>query len=250
MDHSRSKIVLYLAFVGILIANTAFWLHSRKVQLEWSNVPPAITADHATMFGLGDRQISYRLIGYFLQNLGNAGGRFEPLKEYNYAALENWFYTSKHLDQNSGYVPFLAAYYFGALNKEEDGNKELVAHVVNYLDQAGRSTYGQQWRWLAHAIYLTRFILKDRERALEMAEYLSTMEADVSPWGRQLASFINLETGNRRAAYEIMIRILKTEGDKLDPVEVIYIRDYICNRALTKEEAREHPLCKDLPAQP
>jgi hypothetical protein len=237
----KSLHILYLVFIGILVVNTAFWLHARKVQLEWSNVPVAINPDYASAFGLGDTQVAYRLVGYFLQNLGNAGGRFEPLKNYNYDELENWFFVGKSLDEKSAYIPFLAAYYYGSV---ADKDPEIIGHIVNYLEQAGQVTYGEQWRWMAQAIYLTRFILKDRDRALGMADKLSVMEADVAPWGRQLPSFINLEMGNRQAAYEIMIRILKTEGSKLDPVEILYIQDYICNRALAPEEAGKLPLCQ------
>jgi hypothetical protein len=232
---------LYFIFVIALVINVGFWLQSRKVQLEWDNVPAAMNSDYAGLIGIGDDQIAYRMIGYFLQNLGNAGGRFEPLKNYNYEELENWFFVGKLLDDKSAYIPFLAAYYYGALSEKDP---DLIEHVVNYLEQAGQSTYGEQWRWLAQAVYLTRFILKDRERALGMADKLSVMEADVAPWGRQLSSFINLEMGNREAAFEIMIRILKTEGAKLDPVEVIYIQDYICNRALDAAEAAKLPLCQ------
>lgn len=244
---SSGLVALYLVFALILAANTGFWVKSHKVQLEWSNVPSSISPQYATMFGLGDAQIAYRLVGYFLQNLGNTGGRFEPLKSYDFAALEKWFFVGRDLDPNAGYIPFLAAYYYGAIEKTDT---KLVGHVVNYLEQAGHSTYGEQWRWLAQAVYLTRFVLKDRDRALRMADYLSTMDAKVSPWGRQLSSFINLEMGNRQAAYEIMIRILKTEGSKLDPAEILYIQDYICNRALEKAEAAKLPLCQKVLPQP
>ena len=231
---------LYAFFMLALLGNILFWSHSRTVFSEWDNVPPAPTQTTATLWGLGDSEITYRLFGYLLQNMGNTGGNFQPLKKYDYAALEKWFFVAQYLDPRADYVPFLAAYYFGAVEDEP----ERISHIVNYLHSEGQAAYPEKWRWLPQAIYLARHKEGNKPRALEMANQLAAMDGDLPPWARQMPAFIEMDMGNKQASYEIMMRMLVTEQDKLPPNEINAIKDYICTRTLDKAEAAQNPLCQ------
>lgn len=236
---TTSSFLLYSFFLFAVLANIVFWAHSHKVFTEWGNVPPPPSKNAATIWGLGDSEITYRMFGYLLQNMGNTGGNFEPLKKYDYAALEKWFFVAQHLDPRADYVPFLAAYYFGAV----EGQPERMKHVVNYLAEEGLAQYPNKWRWLVQAVFLAGHRADDKPRALELANKLAAMPDDMPIWARQMPAFANMDLGNKQASYEIMFRILVTEQDKLPPQEINAIKDYICTRTLDRAEAAKNPLC-------
>jgi hypothetical protein len=238
---SKSSLILHIIFIVLLLANFAFWAQSRKIVSKWDNVPPAPKPEAASFSGLGDSEISYRLAGYFLQNLGNVGGRFESLKNYDYDLLGRWFAIARTLDDRANYVPFLAAYYFGALEEPP----EKLDPVIDYLATEGQLPYPQKWRWLAQAIYLARYKQNDLDKALRLANILANLKTDTAPWARQMPAFIQLKMGNKQAAYEIMIRMLATEQYKIHPNEVNAIKDFICGRTLNAAEAAKNPLCAE-----
>lgn len=231
---------LYGFFVLALMANIAFWMGAKKNLPVWGNVPPVPSKGSVSSAALGDDEIAYRLVGYFLQNSGNVGGRYEALKDYDYVELGKWFALSEKLDPQSNYVPFLAAYYYGAL---EDPAQKLDS-VISYLEEHGQLPYPQKWRWLAHAVYLSKYKQNDAPKALELAKILADLKTDVAPWGRQMVAFVQLDMGNREAAYEFMARLLASEKDKVHPNEVNEMVRFICTRALEPAQALKNPLCQ------
>lgn len=237
---AATAIRLYLCFTVAIALNVAFWLHARTMLPSWGNVPPVPTATSAAFSMLGDTGAAYRMLGYTLQNLGNTGGKYEPLKNYDYAQLEKWFFATHDLDPRANFVPFLAAYYFGGIEDEP----ERISHVTNYLAEAGADPYPQKWRWLAQAVFFARFKEKDMDKALMLANRLAALPTDLPPWAKQMPAFVNMAMGNKQASYELMVHMLKTEGDKLPANEINAMVAYICERTLTRAEAAENPLCQ------
>lgn len=238
---SRQSLWLHIAFIFLLLANFGFWAHARKVLPAWNNVPPAPRPETAAFSGLGDSEIAYRMTGYFLQNAGNVGGRFEALKDYNYDLLGQWFFIAQSLDDRANYVPFLAAYIFGAV---QDESVDKLNPVIDYLAAEGQKPYPQKWRWLAQAVYLARYRQEDLEKALRLADILASLDTDTAPWARQMPAFVQMQMGNKEAAYEIMIRMLATEAETLHPNEVNAMKEYICTRTLDTTAAAKNPLCQ------
>lgn len=234
-------ILIYGFFIFALAVNILFWNYSRTIREGWDNVPAAPDSSYAGLIGMGDAGLSYRLTGYFLQNFGNTGGRYEKIDTYDFKALEEWFFIAHKLDPLSDYVPFLAAYFLGATDLPENN-----AHLVPYLREAGIVNAPEKWRWLAQAVYKARYKMNDLPYALDLAEELASLPGDVAPWGRQMPAFINLQLGNKEAAYGIMLHMLQSEGEKLHPVEVMFMKDFICTRALDPAEASQNPLCQEL----
>ena len=134
----------------------------------------------------------------------------------------------------------MAAYYFGALEEET----QKLDHVIDYLAEQGQLNYPQKWRWLAQAVYLAKYKQQDLPKALHIANLVTDLKTDVAPWARQLPAFVQLNMGAKQAAYEIMARILVTEGGKLHPNEVNEMVNFICTRALEPAEASKNPLCQ------
>lgn len=235
---------LYIVFIISLVLNIGLWLYSHDIKSQWGNVPPVPDETHISSMALGDKQFAYRMTGLTLQNLGDTGGRSTMLKVYDYDKLSKWFFLLDKMDSRSDYIPFLAAFYFGATP-----DKTQLPPIISFLEHAGNRSIGEKWRWLAHAIYLARFEARDMEYALRMANKLSLLQAEthMPAWTKQMPAFIQSDLGNKQAAYEIMFNILKSEAENLDPGEVGFTQYYICDRLMSESESKTHPLCQNLP---
>lgn len=236
----KRNLPLYLVFCVILTLNIALWFYSRDLRPAWGNVPPVPTVQMAARTTLGDPQMAYRMIGLMLQNLGSVGGKDQIFQNYNYAHLRDWFFLEDQLDPRSNYIPALAAYYYGATKKIAD-----LTPVIDYLEVVGQRAEPHKWRWLAHAVYLARFQQGDLNRALDLAEKMAVLPRDDMPiWTRQMPAFVLNAMGDKQAAYALMMSILANSNvADMDPAEVRFIRDYVCDRILTPVEAAGEKLC-------
>lgn len=233
---------LQLVVFSFLIVNIGLWFLTRSYRPVWGNVPPAPHQDYASFSGLGDKSFSYRIHALMLQNLGDTGGRTTPLKDYDYDMLSEWFFLQDHLDQQSDFMPYLAAYYFGGVQ-----DVQKLVPLISYLEHVGKRTDGEKWRWLAQAVFLARFRLGNLERALELSETLSKSGADdLPPWVQQMPAYVMNAQGEKKAAYALMLEILKSSADKMHPSEVNSMRIFMCERLQTEEEAARNPLCEGL----
>lgn len=231
---------IFFVFLLALALNFIFWKQARSFVEPWPNVPNPPHSAVLSAMALGDNQIAYRMTGYFLQNIGSAGGRSEALQDYDYAALEKWLYVSNDLDPYSNYIPYLAAYYFSATQ-----NPQQVRHLIGYLTTNGEVDAPSKWRWSAQAVYLSQFVLEDSQFALSLAERLS-VRPGIADWAKQLPALVNIRMGNKDTAYALLLNMLDKERDSLDPAEINAILDIICNRTLSTSQAADNPLCRDL----
>lgn len=242
MQRAKTISILKTALVLAVLSNIAFWFYSRDMKAQWLNVPPVPPKISAVAPALGDVQFASRLISVMIQNLGSTGGRITPIKNYDFEKLGDWFTLHYDLDPHSNLVPYMAAYYFGA---SQDPTK--IRPVIEYLRIAGKSPEGEKWRWLAQAVYLARFKLKDYELAAEMADELASIPNEEMPgWTRHLKVNVLNQTGEKQAALELMLAILKDRADKLHPNEVNAMVAYICEQILDPEEAKSHSLCSNI----
>lgn len=226
----------------MLLLNIALWSYSRSMQAKWLNVPPVPTKTQALAITMGDPQFAYRFFGLTLQNLGDTGGKTRNFKEYNYKKLGQWFTFLDAFDKRSHYLPFLAGFYYGSTYEQDD-----IEHIIDYLVSTGQTVDGKRWRWLAHAVFLAKYHMKDTDKALEVAEKLSDLaikNPEMPAWSKHMKALIMVERGEKQAAFEFMTGILYSEADNLDPSEIEFMRYHICTRILDEEAAKVYPLCK------
>lgn len=234
---------IYMVFSIVLFLNCALWTYSRNIQQGWINVPPVPSQMGALGITMGDKQLAYRYFGLMIQNLGDTGGQVRNLSEYNYEDLGKWFFFLDSFDPQSDFIPLIAGYYFGTSKDKDD-----LGHVIDFLEVIGARTSGKKWRWLAHAVFLARYQKADLDRALELANKLSVMKLeddDLPIWAEQMPALIMMQRGEKQAALQFMMSILASEGENLDPTEVMFMRTHICERILDKEAAENFPLCQD-----
>ena len=224
MKHSKAPFIVKagLFFGGCLAASV--WLPFQDVRTLWQGVPPPPTAKTVKTSALGDAQLGYRMSGLTLQHLGDEGGQVTPLADYDYDRLKQWLYSLYALDRRSDFAPMLAAYYFGGTPVPEDA---MV--IVDFLEDAGNDPYGEKWRWLVQAIYLSRYKGEDTTRALELAEKLSALydaNQDMPLWTLQMPAFILEARGESAAARALLQSILQTTPG-LTANEINFIEDRI-----------------------
>ena len=240
---TNTRKILWILFTAALALNVLTWLSVRTTQARWINVPPVPSASGASGFAVGDMQFAYRIISIMLQNMGDSGGRTTSLKDYDYEALQGWFFLADQLDPHSGFMPFLASLYFGSVP-----DPEKLESVIEYLRVIGSRPEGQNWRWLAHAVFLARFHMKDLDKAYELAEELAAIDNENMPvWTRQTPVFVLTARGDKEMAYDLMLEILKSSADNVHPNEVNEMRLFICTRLLDLVQAQKDPLCENLP---
>jgi len=231
---------LKIALAIAVTMNVLFWFYSSTLKAKWLNVPPVPSEFSAVSSTLGDVQFASRVISIMIQNLGSTGGRVTPIKDYDFEKLGQWMMLNHTLDPNSNLTPYMAAYYFGA---SQDPTK--IRPVIEYLRVAGNNPEGEKWRWLAQAVYLARFKLKDFDLAYKIAQELQTLpNEDMPGWTRHLSVNVLNQKGDKQAALSLMMNILKDRSDRLHPNEVNAMIAYICEQILDPAEARAHNLCK------
>jgi hypothetical protein len=188
----------------------------------WPGLPPAPGRSAALINGFGDVQLSYRAIGLMLQNAGDSGGRITNIQDYEYSTVKSWLWLTYALDPRADYVPSLAAYYFGATPKADE-----LRQLIDYLATVGDDPRAERWRWLAHAVYLARFHLKDQEAALALANRLAAIDKpDMPIWTKQMPAFVMAKVGQKQAARDLMLTIAATDAH-IDSAEINYTCWYI-----------------------
>lgn len=232
-----SSAVLCLSLLCVILS----WFQLRPVQMQWGNIPPPPSSLSAPVIALGDTQWAYRIYAIFLQNMGEVSGRNISFTEYNYQNLTAWLRTLYSMDNQSSYMPFLAAFYYGNVK-----DPDKLRLMIDFLATVGERPGHNNWRWLGQAIALARFELKDNALALRLSYKLAALnEPDMPGWTKQMPAFILNNMGDKAGAYTVMLKILQSNAEQMHPNEVFFMRDYICTRLQTDREARANPLCQN-----
>lgn len=229
MIKNQKKTFSILCF--FLILNFSFWNYAKDIQKEWMNVPVAPSLATANLSFLGDQELAYRAYAVMLQNIGSVDGKNISLKIYDYSKLKKWFFLMHDLNPRSDIMPLLAAYYYGGIR-----DNEKLGNVLDYLEVVGASPDEEKWRWLGHAVYIARHVMKDNDRALELAYKLSENKSpDLADWAKQMPVYILQDQGDTELAYKIMLNILISNVDNLHPNEIFFMQDYICNTLIPSD---------------
>jgi hypothetical protein len=205
------------------------------VRSEWPGIPTAPDRARAHLYGFGDTEFSYRTIGMMLQNAGDVGGRVTSLMNYDFRIIRDWLWLSYTLDSQSNYVPSLAAYYFGSTQKKEE-----LKYLVDYLAKVGQDDGAERWRWLAHAVFIARFEMKNQEKALELAEKLAAVDQpDMPIWTKQMPAYVMANVGKKKAARDLMLTIAATDKT-IDPAEINQTCWFINTKLREKGDDLDH----------
>ncbi|MEZ5823238.1 MAG: hypothetical protein R3C97_00355 [Geminicoccaceae bacterium] len=170
-------------------------------------LPPPPTAQALLVRGLGDRQLAYRMAALELQEAGDGGGVITPLLLYDYDRVAAWLDVVDRLDREAEHVMVMATFYF-ALATDPAKVRRMVEFVVEAFERRPE----KRWRFLAHAAFLARFRLHDRDYALAIARRLASLDIEGLPiWTKQMPAFVLAEMGEDEAAADLMNAILEDD---------------------------------------
>ncbi len=216
----RATLLVFFAFFA---AQGAFWNHSRAIMPEMTIVPdvPGERTLHAMSFG--DEEAFFRLHALNLQNSGDTFGRFTALYKYDYNKLYHWFTVLGTFDNQSNYLPSMAAYYYS-----QTQNPNQIHYMVDYLDEYGTGRVKEKWWWLVQASYLADHKMNDSARALEIAEKMADVRG-IPIWAQQLPAFIHEQRGEFGDALAIMEGVMKHPED-YNQGELNFMRYFVDER--------------------
>lgn len=230
-SNTQLGIVLFL-FVMLQIG---FWYHTKTIrpQLTIVDNPPSKLA--ADALSLGDKQWYYRILVFELSNMGDSFGRTTSLRLYDYHKLSQWFSLMDMLDPRAHAVAALASYYYSATKNTQD-----VVYIVDYLEKHADRDPKHKWWWYYQAAYLSNRVLKDKERALDLANKLAGLRIELPLWAKYMPIIIKHEMGKKEEIFFLLDKALK-EKDKLSEIEKNFIFHFISER-LKEYENELRPL--------
>lgn len=196
---NSEKNYIGLLIVLLFLLQIGFWTETKKVMPNLGIVPEVPSNNTIKALSFGDEQFYFRLLGFKMQNAGDTFGRATPLKNYDFNKLSMWFYKLDELDSTSNLIPSLASYFYSNTQRVSDNT-----YIVKYLvDHAARDPE-KKWWWLSQAALIANYKLKDKEKALEIAEKLAKTPGNLPIWARQMPAFILADMGEKEQAYIIL----------------------------------------------
>jgi len=140
------------------------------------------------------------LAGYgsslYLQSYDAQAGALLPLRTADFPAIRAWLELSFALNPHSSYPVMLAAFDYSETAHLQDAlehaRQPQAPAILDFVERSFRADPGAHWRWLAHAAWVSRYVLHDDARALTLAHLLRTAPAaaDIPQWARELDTFV------------------------------------------------------------
>ena len=211
------------ALVLSVVAQGAFWFHSRTIMPEMGIVPDVPGERTVRALSFGDEEAFFRLLALNIQNSGDTFGRFTALYKYDYNKLYHWFHILDGLDDQSNYLPAMTTYYFSQSQNPND-----VRYLVDYLDEYTDGRAREKWWWVVQSVYLSMHKLQDNDRALQSANRLRGVRG-IPIWAQQMPAFVEENRGEFGDALAIIQEILKHPEDYTEG-ELNFMRYFIGER--------------------
>ncbi len=221
--------IFILAFFLFFTLQFVFWFQSEKFKPDVYLVPPLANINLIKAVSLGDEQFYFRFLALRIENAGDTFGRFSPLKDYDYSKLYQWFKLLDKLDNQSIYIPTLAANYYSQTQKHENSR-----YMAQYLEEFASRDVEKYWWWLFQAFYIVNNTLKDEQLALKLAYKLSDNKNQQAPeWTKQLPAIIYAKIGEDCQAFLFINKILQDSESgirKAESKEMDFMRHFIKQR--------------------
>jgi len=228
------RIIKFL-LIFFFILQTLFWYKTENIKPKLGLVPNVPSKYLVKALSFGDEEFYFRTQAYKIQNAGDTFGRFSALKDYDYKKLYQWFKVLDSLDSKSNYVPSLAAYYYSQTQRKSD-----TIYIINYLEEHADQNPEEKWWWYYQATNIANYILKDQDRALEIAYKLKDIKADIPLGARELPAIIHKARGEDCEAIMLINEILqdyeKDENKKLTEKELNFMKFFIQRRIKSLKE--------------
>lgn len=206
--HFVAKATLPKALLLVFFAmQCLMWFAQNRIKPSFIITPYPPTARQIQAFSFGDTQFYFRKLAFELQNAGDKYGHLTSLKDYDYKRLVRWFKALDGLDENSNYIPYMAAYYYSLV---QDSQKTLI--IADYiLDFASQNPY-KHWRLLtiAGSLYYKDDKPQSYTKLQQIGEMLASTK-DIPMWARVISAFYLKKSNHICDAYRLIIQISKDD---------------------------------------
>lgn len=238
--HFNSHRIFAWLFLFTFILQIIFWSKTESIKPNFNIVPPPPNKYSIATTSLGDKEFLFYALALRLQNSGDVFAGFAALRRYNYQYLYGWMKRLDELNSQSNLIAALASYYYSQTQNHPD-----TKYIVDYLDEHVAIDPPKKWWWLVQALYIAKDRLKDKDRALELAQKLGKIEGeDIPLWTRQMPAMINKEFGKECDAF-LIIKNLIDEAEKgkrkINKQDMDFMYHFINERLRTLKKAGFDP---------
>lgn len=189
------------------------WHHFfSEMQVTKKELPLASKPSYIELTTLGDAITASKFTMLWLQAFDNQPGISISLQDLNYDRVIDWLDVIIKLDNKTQY-PLLAAIRFYAEVQNEKKQRKMIQFVTEkFLDKPN-----ERWASMAHAVYMSKYRIKDINLALETAKLIRHhARAETVPyWAKQMEIFILEDMGELESAM-ILIGGLLESGELKD----------------------------------
>jgi len=132
----------------------------------------------------------------YLQGYDAQAGALLPLRTADYPAIRAWLQVAFDLNPHSSYPLMLAAFDYSETAHLQDAMTHAAAPqapaILDFVERGYRADPAAHWRWLAHAAWVSRYVLHDDARALAEAHLLriAPPAAAIPEWARELDTYV------------------------------------------------------------
>jgi hypothetical protein len=186
----------WFAFAVLLALQVALALHTPETwRLETSvgtPPPPAVLR----LASLDEPALAAYGSALYLQGYDAQAGALLPLRMADYPAIRAWLELAFTLDPHSSYPLMLAAFDYSETAHLQDeaspANPPQAPAILEFVERGFRADPAAHWRWLAHAAWVSRYVLHDDARALAEAHLLRSAPAGaaIPEWARELDTYV------------------------------------------------------------
>ena len=212
---------LVVALVGGLVINAFIQAQRPTAPASAEALPSAPSAATLALFGLGDRHLTARVGGLWLQAFDNQPGISIPFKALDYAQLRVWLARFVELNPASAYPLLSAIRVYGEV---PDPARQRI--MIQFVREAFARDPKTRWPWMTHAVYIARYRIDDQALALTLADELAAAlegATEIPSWARQMHIFVRAALGDNEGA-AVLLAALLASGGVTDAVERRYLQ--------------------------
>jgi hypothetical protein len=212
------KWATYMLIGGFAMQLMLTWNISNQQSLDNSpgSAPQPLTT---TILSLGEAPLAAYAMNIYIQTFDSQAQKSLGIRTLDHSAIRQWLAQAIDLNPQSSYSLLLASRVYASAANPSDARKTLEFVHEHFLKSPN-----QNWPWLAHAVHVARYELRDLELAKRYARSIAlhATSTDIPSWATQLEVFI-LEANNELDAARQLLGSLINSGHIKDDAELLFL---------------------------
>lgn len=210
---------VFALLVLALVLQLALHAHHGSAAIRQEPLPVPPPARSLDLASLGEPVALSKTLMLWLQGFDHQPGISIPFLQLDYDHLIGWLDRVVYLDPKGSY-PLLSAVRIYSEVPDEKKKRQ----VLNFVHRQFLQDPDGRWQWMAHAVYVAKHRLQDKQLALQYARDLrqNTTPQTAPDWARQLELFVLEDLGDLESA-QILLGGLIDSGEITDPREIDFL---------------------------